>query len=140
MEAMKIPPEELARLRSCVREAWELAELGQVREGYAVLELGLTWAETPPLDPVSGEVGSLEPWSAALAVTYRQELVRYAVAHHGVLGSCFLVRHAQFLRQEAMELRDTSASLCEQSERLARQVEQLAAYPTGGTPRRPKLH
>lgn len=78
-----IPKQELEMLASCVRDAWRLAEDGRINEGYAALDLGLLWAETPALDPVTFQWDAPDPWASNLRELYRNELMRYAQAHPG---------------------------------------------------------
>jgi hypothetical protein len=76
-----IPEQELNMLASCIQDAWHLADAGCINEGYTVLDLGLLWAETPPLDPVTFQWDEPDAWSVELQARYRAELMRYALAH-----------------------------------------------------------
>lgn len=121
-----IPFDERERFAVCVRDAWDLAAQGCVLEGYAVLELGLTWAEMPALNPVNGERDAPEPWAAELIALYRDELKRYMTANQPTLGSASLTRRVQLTRATASELRTTARLLCDRAEQLRQQTTKLA--------------
>lgn len=72
-----LPPEEIRMLEATVRDAWKAGAEGRVTEGYAMLDLGLLWAETPALDSRTLEQGLPEPWSEELTALYRAALMRY---------------------------------------------------------------
>lgn len=72
-----IPSGEAARLAQAVVDAQQLAENDQVAEGYDLLDLMLSWAETPALDPATWEHAPPEPWADALIHGYRVALVAY---------------------------------------------------------------
>jgi hypothetical protein len=73
-----IPARELCLLRRAIHTAWALGEEGQLAEGYTVLDAGILWAETPPMNASLTEHEAPEPWSEALAILYRSALMRYA--------------------------------------------------------------
>jgi len=73
-----IPENELHFLEDALQTARSLAADGGVMEGYLHLELGLVWAETPPLDPAGNAPGALEPWAEELIQRYRLALVQFA--------------------------------------------------------------
>ena len=81
-----IPKQELDMLASCVQDAWRLAKEGRINEGYAALDLGLLWAETPALDPVTFQWDEPDLWAPELLARYRSELMRYAEAHPGAVA------------------------------------------------------
>jgi hypothetical protein len=135
---MKIPPEEIERLNACVRDAWELADHGREEEGFEVLDLGLMWAETPALNPVTWEQSPPDPWAAALIALYRQELARYLLKHHHAVGPRGLARRAQILREVANALCAMSRSLCADAARLKESsVQSLRSVPVGPTKGKP---
>jgi hypothetical protein len=72
-----IPAAELQRFRSIVDDAVTLAGHGLESEGYDLLDLGLSWAEAPPIHPVFLEVGAPEPWAEDLVDLYRRAIVAY---------------------------------------------------------------
>jgi hypothetical protein len=76
-----IPDPEIQMFEACVRDAWNLARAGRWHEGYARLDLGLTWAETPAIDPVTMLPEAPDPWTEELVGIYRAALMRYADAH-----------------------------------------------------------
>jgi hypothetical protein len=81
---LPIPAEELARLEEAMSEADQLARDGQVLEGYELLDLMLSWAESPALDPVTWLAAPPDLWSEELSDRYRAALVAYCGSHHVV--------------------------------------------------------
>jgi hypothetical protein len=73
-----IPDYEYHLLSTTTDDAWASALAGRVLEGYESLDLGLAWAETPPIDPATGKADPPEPWAERLTDLYRRALVRYA--------------------------------------------------------------
>jgi hypothetical protein len=129
-----IPHVEIERFHELRREAVRLGFAGHVQEGYAVLDLGLCWAEAPVINPWTGEISAPDPWAESLAEHYRRALVVYGER----FGVCFpgagrpaqiepretgaLVREAGGLRLQALRLRERacearfrSRQLCEAS-------------------------
>jgi hypothetical protein len=141
-----IPAEERARFDRCVRHAWSLARSGQVSAGYAELDLGLTWAETPALNPVTWQSCPPEPWAAELTALYRGAIVRFLAEHPeaedlaaepalGGAGAALLpeaswretlpaLETAWVLQQEARELRATSQEICRRAQELLHRCRQ----------------
>ena len=120
-----IPSDELERFTFCARDARDLAAQGRALEGYAVLELGLTWAETPALDPATGRQSAPEPWAAELIALYRNELRHYMTRNRRELGNVCATRQAQFTREYAGELRATARTLQQHSEKLRQRASGL---------------
>jgi hypothetical protein len=73
-----IPEVEVDRLCDTITDALDLAAHGRLAEGYLYLDLGLQWAETPPLDLDTGRWLPQEPWWGKLADRYRRALMGYA--------------------------------------------------------------
>ena len=120
---------DLERFQACAREAWGLAAAGRVEAGFRVLDLGLTWAETPILDPSSGEERAPEPWSAQLTTRYQQELARYIRAHGPALGTACAVRRSRLLCANSRELRATARSIYEDVQRVRARLDRLPKGP-----------
>lgn len=76
-----IPEDELVRLEEAVADAEDLAQHGAVMAGYELLDLMLSWAESPAFDLETGEVSAPEPWAAALIQRCRAALMSYAQSH-----------------------------------------------------------
>lgn len=73
-----IPREELNRYHAIVNEARDLASQGRIMDGYLCLDLGVLWAETPPLNTATWEWEPEEPWADELSACYRAALMAYA--------------------------------------------------------------
>jgi len=78
---MRIPTEELALLERAVRDAYQLARAGEATRGYELLDLTLSWVETPPLAAVTCDSAPAEPWREALVDGYRAAMAAYCEAH-----------------------------------------------------------
>lgn len=109
-----LPPEEIRMLDAALREAWRLANEGKIAEGYAVLDLGMLWAETPALDPVTLEQSPPDPWTEELTALYRAALMRYAAEHGTVVAEPSLVWEGSDPQRDlpAGSGRDRSLKLC----------------------------
>jgi hypothetical protein len=131
----RIPLAEFRLLNATLDDAVASAAAGRFHEGYLSLDLGLLWAETPPLDPRTGRAGDLEPWAPRLIALYRLLLVSYArrfglTPADGVpltpceraaataVESRHMLRLARYLRTEARLLRVSARAAREQSRRL----------------------
>lgn len=125
-----IPPDELERFAECARNAWHLAARGCVREGYLALDLGLTWAETPALDPVTGLPHPPASWARELGLLYQRELARFLAIYEVDLGPVSLSRRLQVTCGDSSELRSTARSICERSEQLRARAEMLTKRAT----------
>lgn len=125
-----IPSDELIRFAACARDAWDLGADGRSQEGYTVLDLGLTWAETPALHPTTGEPSLPEPWMVELVALYQSELARYLVKYGPMLGKGCLHRRVQITRADAREVGAASRFVRERSEQLRQRAQELTQRAT----------
>lgn len=144
-----IPADERERFDQCVRSAWSLARARQVRDGYAELDLGLTWAETPAIHPVTWEESPPDPWTEQLVALYRSAIVRF-LAEFGPAAAAWTsggagggamdllapplveevsppVERARRLQQEARDLRTPSDEIQPETRELQQRFEQARA-------------
>lgn len=75
---MAVPVAELRILASFVKDAYACAGSGDPFQGYLLLELGVLWAETPSVHPVTQDLEPLDPWARELTGLYATALTRYA--------------------------------------------------------------
>lgn len=129
-----LPPEEIRMLETTVRDAWRAAAEGRVAEGYAILDVGLLWAETPATDPLTLEPSLPEPWSEHLTRLYQAALMRYVTE----FPAASLAAFTEELIGEAREapggvearlpvLCPRGMALCEKARALQDQAAQLRA-------------
>jgi hypothetical protein len=134
---MMIPPEELARVEQTVDDARHFAELGQVLEGYDLLDLMLSWAEVPAVDPETGAASRPDPWTQELSDRYRSALVAYCESY-GVSfalpepASSRTLDALEEIRRRSRRLRETSALLCARSRSLRQRCAEKHGIPWVG--------
>jgi hypothetical protein len=123
-----IPQEELDRFESLVTRALGAGIRGQVGTGYALLELGLEWALTAPVHPLTGDPGPLEPGAEELAARYRHALETYGEDFSLGLAAELprpLRPDTATLIDHSIELQQQARMLCASSARAQRRAQEL---------------